>query len=600
MSLQKYTAAGSSSDPSASTGTARNDESVRSRGRENEGLCLLSLDGGGVKGLSTLYLLRAIMQLLNDKRKAQNLDRVKPYEIFDLIGGTSTGGLIAIMLGRLEMDVDECITEYKNLMCTIFDEKKKSLLPFIGKFKINSRFSSKVLEEVIKDVIKNVNKARANSPNKSPIPIDELFCLEDQSESPQRCRVFVCAQSEEIGNITRLKSYRLDGDVRGEATIWQAALATTAATSFFDSAKIGDRTYRDGALGANNPAKEVENEAARIWHDTSGELQSHVKCFLSLGTGQKGTYRVHDRAWKFLSESLKNVATDTEPANEEVAARWNHLPNKPYVRFNVHHGLEDIELAEYQREKRGTMDAATHAYLGLAETRPRVASCVENLRMKEFRLEPNSAERQEPKTRAVQNRVTQQAPETIKKPELTQLERKGKVHIEESRTADEYKNLIKAHAIFEKILDSQQNQQPPAEPKELCHTYNKLRSTSHMLSHLNFPATKRMEHIDRATRYGERAIEFAIASRNDIREAQMRFNHACVQAEQIQLRSEEDRRFQAPTEQERRNVRDDINTYWTALRSVKGSDMTLYDPMKARGLRQLMLHSWTNLSNDEF
>ncbi|KAK4930587.1 hypothetical protein LTR49_003001 [Elasticomyces elasticus] len=592
MSLQKYTVAGSSSDPSASTDTAENDESVRSRRQENEGLCLLSLDGGGVKGLSTLYLLRGIMQLLNDKRKAQNLDGVKPCEIFDLIGGTSTGGLIAIMLGRLEMDVDECITEYKNLMCTIFDEKKKSRSRLTGKFNINSRFSSKVLEEVIKDVITKVNKARASkTPKRKSIPVDELFCLEDQGESSQRCRVFVCAQSEEIGDITRLKSYRLDGDSREEATIWQAALATTAATSFFDSAKIGDRTYRDGALGANNPAKQVENEAARIWCETSGELQSHVKCFLSLGTGHEGTYRVHDNAWKFLSESLKNVATNAEPTNEEVAARWKHLSNKPYVRFNVQHGLEDIELAEYKREKRGTMDAATHRYLNLEETRPRVVSCVENLRTKEFRLEPNSSERQEPKAKAVQDRVTQQAPETINKPELIQMERKGKVHIEKSRAADEYKNLIKAHSIFEKILDSQQNQQPSAEPKELCHTYNKLRSTSHMLSHLNFPATKRMEYIDRAARYGEPAIQFAIASRNNIREAQMRFNHACVQAEQIQLRSEEDRRFQAPTEQERRNVRDDINTYWTALRSVEGSDMTLYDPMKARGLRQLMLQS---------
>lgn len=66
------------------------------RGRDSElesrGLCLLSLDGGGVRGLSTLYILRGLMQRLNDEREELNLPRVKPCDIFDLIGGTSTGG----------------------------------------------------------------------------------------------------------------------------------------------------------------------------------------------------------------------------------------------------------------------------------------------------------------------------------------------------------------------------------------------------------------------------------------------------------------------------------------------------------------------------
>lgn len=59
---------------------------------DTRGLCLLSLDGGGVRGLSTLYILRSLMQRLNDERREAKLDHVKPCEIFDLIGGTSTGG----------------------------------------------------------------------------------------------------------------------------------------------------------------------------------------------------------------------------------------------------------------------------------------------------------------------------------------------------------------------------------------------------------------------------------------------------------------------------------------------------------------------------
>lgn len=59
---------------------------------DKTGLCLLSLDGGGVRGLSTLYILKGLMMRLNHERRAVNLLPVKPCEIFDLIGGTSTGG----------------------------------------------------------------------------------------------------------------------------------------------------------------------------------------------------------------------------------------------------------------------------------------------------------------------------------------------------------------------------------------------------------------------------------------------------------------------------------------------------------------------------
>jgi patatin-like phospholipase/acyl hydrolase len=55
-------------------------------------LCLLSLDGGGVRGLSTLLILKRLMRSTNDVRKAQGLEPLKPWELFDLIGGTSTGG----------------------------------------------------------------------------------------------------------------------------------------------------------------------------------------------------------------------------------------------------------------------------------------------------------------------------------------------------------------------------------------------------------------------------------------------------------------------------------------------------------------------------
>jgi patatin-like phospholipase/acyl hydrolase len=53
-----------------------------------------------VRGLSSLLILRDIM---NDIEQQTGETDVKPGDYFDLIGGTSTGGLIAIMLGILRM-----------------------------------------------------------------------------------------------------------------------------------------------------------------------------------------------------------------------------------------------------------------------------------------------------------------------------------------------------------------------------------------------------------------------------------------------------------------------------------------------------------------
>lgn len=49
-------------------------------------LCFLALDGGGVRGLSILFILREIMATIDP------IQPPKPCEFFDMIGGTSTGG----------------------------------------------------------------------------------------------------------------------------------------------------------------------------------------------------------------------------------------------------------------------------------------------------------------------------------------------------------------------------------------------------------------------------------------------------------------------------------------------------------------------------
>jgi patatin-like phospholipase/acyl hydrolase len=70
-------------------------------------LRILSLDGGGIRGISSLYILKELMAQIERDRLATIQPPpaafLRPCDVFDLICGTSTGGLIALMLGRLQM-----------------------------------------------------------------------------------------------------------------------------------------------------------------------------------------------------------------------------------------------------------------------------------------------------------------------------------------------------------------------------------------------------------------------------------------------------------------------------------------------------------------
>ena len=69
-----------------------------------KGKRILSLDGGGIRGVSQLVILQAIMTKIDIALYGDaNRPRSQPCDFFDLICGTSTGGLNALMLGRLKL-----------------------------------------------------------------------------------------------------------------------------------------------------------------------------------------------------------------------------------------------------------------------------------------------------------------------------------------------------------------------------------------------------------------------------------------------------------------------------------------------------------------
>ncbi|EOA84786.1 uncharacterized protein SETTUDRAFT_32026 [Exserohilum turcica Et28A] len=128
----------------------------------NAPLRLLSLDGGGVRGLSSLLVLERLMENIAreekrlGRRAMNNHEPLKPCDYFDLIGGTSTGGIIAIMLSRLRLDCKQCIAVYSKLAEQIF-KHDRSVKPFGIKIPTGaSRFSGAVLANAIRTALKDL------------------------------------------------------------------------------------------------------------------------------------------------------------------------------------------------------------------------------------------------------------------------------------------------------------------------------------------------------------------------------------------------------------------------------------------------------------
>jgi len=204
---------------------------------------------------------------------------------------------------------------------------------------------------------------------------------------------FVCTIDRDTKDMVRLRSYSLPDWPDIPATICQAALATSAATSFFDPVTIDDRTFADGGFGANNPVDEVEGEASNIWGSEEKDLKELVKCFISIGTGNPGRKAFEDGMIKFLSETAVQIATETEATEKKFIERWaKHYDRNQYFRLNVDQGLQDIGLDEYK--KKGPIKAATEGYLTHVAQRFRVRDCIQNLGLKQSVYIPNFAQMQ--------------------------------------------------------------------------------------------------------------------------------------------------------------------------------------------------------------
>ena len=270
---------------------------------------VLSLDGGGIRGLFTASFLSTL----------EELGGGRIGEHFDLIVGTSSGGILALALA------------YGLPARTVFDlflQKGRQVFARPRRFgmllrpKYDNRFLASTLRE--------------------------FFGLRvlDEAATP------VCVTSYELENsYPRIwkDDHAADLVPAGDELAWKVALASTAAPIFFPGTQVlkGD-SHVDGGLFANNPALIGLTEAARYFHQPLDRIR-----ILSLGAGERAERIPYERArrmgtWHWRTAAIEHILIAQARISHEIARRL--LGPKQYLRVNIPlerpYRLDDYDAAK--------------------------------------------------------------------------------------------------------------------------------------------------------------------------------------------------------------------------------------------------------------
>lgn len=180
---------------------------------------ILSLSGGGFKGLYTATVLKKIEESLCNNESIS--DR------FDLICGTSIGGILALGLA-----FGKSPHELKKLLA----ENGKSIFPKKTNWrkKVTTAYSPIYRQEPLKKLLESV--------------------FEEATVRDLKVPVLIPAINITTGKVTTFKnSFHEDYSSRLDIKLVDIALATSAAPTFFPIHEIESNRYTDGGLVANSP-----------------------------------------------------------------------------------------------------------------------------------------------------------------------------------------------------------------------------------------------------------------------------------------------------------------------------------------------------------
>lgn len=191
---------------------------------------ILSLDGGGMRGLLSALLLERLAR--HEPRLLQNVD---------LIAGTSSGGLIALGLAK-GYSPGELAQLFRTRAPQIFADSLLDDFADLGRL-LGADYDNRGLEAVARDLLGDTTLGGLNKR-----VLITAFDLNGSSSG---------GQGDNGSGNTRPARWRAkfyhnfpgtDSDAHEPA--WQVALKTSAAPTYFPTY----RGFADGALAANNPA----------------------------------------------------------------------------------------------------------------------------------------------------------------------------------------------------------------------------------------------------------------------------------------------------------------------------------------------------------
>jgi predicted acylesterase/phospholipase RssA len=206
---------------------------------------VLSIDGGGVRGIFVAAVLAALEDDLEIPVAAS----------FDLIVGTSTGGIIALALGA-GLNPTEILDFYLTQKDRIFPGQRLGWR--MARHLLAAKYRPRPLERALREVFG-----------------DRLLC---ESRIPLVIPAYDLAEST-VHLFKTPHHPRLRRDYR--IPMWAVAMATTAAPTYFPAFRLPDEHSRliDGGVWANNPAMVGVTEAVSMFGRELSELR-----VLSLGT----------------------------------------------------------------------------------------------------------------------------------------------------------------------------------------------------------------------------------------------------------------------------------------------------------------------------
>jgi len=317
---------------------------------------ILTLDGGGVRGLSSLLILREVVERLQHKR-ASSTDvpsmPLRPCDVFDLIVGTGTGGISALFLGRLHMTVDQAIEEYLRMARTVF---KSPSLPGRGLHQGSGTvFDGKALADCLHGTVAQYLHD----------PDARLF-----ETSDPRCCVAVLAATSAYADSS---PYVFRTDLATPSfRIIDAALATSAMAGLLPAVSLGRPPIEfidAGITGYNNPAEVALFQAHGIW-------PTRDTIILSLGTGtQKIVDTTGGNHWRQLAQLSQKLIESCEHVHDNLIRSQHPLS---YFRFSVDRGLEEVGVEEWKEAgDNGRLAGITSAYLRKAEIDRHLNYCVQ-------------------------------------------------------------------------------------------------------------------------------------------------------------------------------------------------------------------------------